>query len=390
MSERLHVTLNFEAPLIVGDKKLANNYIESKDYIQGSVIRAAFARVILNHCSVYNGKAEDIPGVGKKKNWIYYRAKEGCCTICKYASICKKFGTEVKFSFFYPEGTSVIPLTSMSCKNKPQEHGFIDSLTQKAVCKKCEAINPNNTRVEFTSGLKNAQGEFKITKLTQTKTSINPYTQTAKDGQLYSLTSVVNDRFTGEITGLNENEISLFKTLRVGAYTSTGYGKCNLTFSKEKAKQPTLEQIITFSKAYKIHQQEMALEGQKVVDQDKEYMALLLTADMHLDIKKPTGYLSSKQYKEMWNEYLNLPPQTVHKIYFDTSLYRGYDTSAANGNYRNTSQYHIHKGGVIVLEVTSLKEAYETYKNGIAIGNDTINGYGQCEIYCGEGNLNGR
>ena len=57
----MRVELEFESPLIVGNKRLTTNYIESKDYISGSVIRAAIARNILNHCEAYHGEVEEIP-----------------------------------------------------------------------------------------------------------------------------------------------------------------------------------------------------------------------------------------------------------------------------------------------------------------------------------------
>lgn len=389
----MRVELEFESPLIVGNKRLTTNYIESKDYISGSVIRAAIARNILNHCEAYHGEVEEIPNPQnpnikeKKKNWIHYRGKEACKT-CEYAFICKKFGESidklgVKFSFFYPEGTSVIPLTSMICKNNPKEHGFIDSLTKPATCSKCAAKNSENARVEFTSGLRNKNGEFKAKKLTQTKTAINPYTRTAQDGQLYSLTSVVQDKFVGEIEGFTEAEMiefeRLFKTLRIGAYTSTGYGKCKLAISKEESKQMTLRQVKQFSAEYKAYQKEV----------DKEFIVLLLTADAEIEMEVPSGYVTTEKYQQLWQEHLKLPIGKVHKIYLDTTMYRGYDTSVASTNYRAAMKYHILKGSVIVLEVEDIEEAYELYKLGYSIGNQILNGYGQCEIYCGEADSDG-
>lgn len=402
----MKVKLTFESPLIVGDKRLKTNYIQSKDYIQGSVVRAAFVRVILNHC-IADKTVEELLSTGPskgKRNWVYYRDQEVCQT-CRYASICKKFGEgKVNFSFFYPVGTQVIPLTSMICKNNPKAHGFIDSLTHQATCEACSKANPENARVEFISGLRNEAGEYKVPKLTQTKTAINPYTKTAMESQLYSLTSVIDTNFEGEIEGLDEEELVLFKNLRVGAYTSTGYGKCKIGVSATERKIVSLEQVQRFSEQYVCHN-ERTIKDKTIKDnqlEDKHFMALLLTADAHLDVEEVAGYQTTKQYIDIWQKYLGLNDadsaqthQEVYKVYFDTSLYRGYDTSIntkqANGQprkngYRAQPQYQISKGGVIVLAIDKgyLEAAYDQYRHGGYIGNHNENGYGRYEIYCGE------
>ena len=34
--------------------------------------------------------------------------------------------SDIKFSFFYPEGSEIVPLTAMKCK-EDDSHGYIDS-----------------------------------------------------------------------------------------------------------------------------------------------------------------------------------------------------------------------------------------------------------------------
>ena len=54
----------------------------------------------------------------------------------------------MEFSFFYPEGAEIIPMTMMICKMNPQ-HGLIDRLIEKPECTKCEG---GKGRVESVSG----------------------------------------------------------------------------------------------------------------------------------------------------------------------------------------------------------------------------------------------
>lgn len=392
--EKIKVTLKLDknSSLIVGGTKLAANYIVSKDYIQGSVIRAAFARKILDMCPVDRNKLLREKKI-EKKNWIEALNQEACKN-CPYQTICEKF-SEVKFSFFYPRATQVTPLTSKLCK-MDKKHGFTDLLTEEDRCVECKG------RTEFIEGLRNKEGQFKATRLVQTKTAINPYTQTAADGQLFNLESIADISFEGEIENLTSNELEYFKRLRVGAYISTGYGKCQLEVIEEKDnKEKSLEEVLAYSEKYKqnllnlYREEQMAPQEewqqlQKAFEKqhaDKKYMALLLTSDLRMSLPKRKEEVQ-QNYKAMWHELLELPMKQhmeIKDVYFDTKLYRGYDTSQTGSDYRAPMYYHISKGGVIVLEVKENFEAcYEVYKRGIAIGLETINGYGQCEIYCGE------
>lgn len=397
----MRVKLQFQSPLIVGDKKISSNYIASKDYIQGSVIRAAFARVILNQCSAYHGELEEVTiddekgekKVVSKKNWIHCRGEEDgykekyevICKKCPYHKVCSSF-SKIKFSFFYPKETSVIPLTSMCCKNKRKEHGFIDSLTQDMMCLKCKK---GNNRVEFESGLRTAQGIYKAQKVVQTKTAINPYTRTSKDGMLFNLVSLSPICFEGEIEGIDDKDLALFETLRIGAYTSTGFGKCQVLYDSQYTySDPTLNEVYAYSEEYKKHQKQL-LSG------DKEYLVVMLSSDAHIEIEVPKEYCTTAQYISHWEKYVRLESSKLHKVYFDTTLYRGYDTSSATNDYRAKAKYQINKGSILIYEFDDkqqLKDVYDKYYFGayirgkvkFTIGNECENGFGSCQIYCGE------
>ena len=65
----MNIELNFKSPVIVGNKKLSTNIIESDDVIKGSVVRAAFANKILRNCQEFNDDTYN-DGDIKRKNWI--------------------------------------------------------------------------------------------------------------------------------------------------------------------------------------------------------------------------------------------------------------------------------------------------------------------------------
>ena len=47
----MRIRMDFKSPLLVGGKRLTSNYIEGIDYIPGNIVRAGFARYILNECA---------------------------------------------------------------------------------------------------------------------------------------------------------------------------------------------------------------------------------------------------------------------------------------------------------------------------------------------------
>lgn len=376
----MKIKLVVQAPVIIGGKKINSNYIESKDYIQGSVIRAAFAKVIMNHCEATK-RIFDKDG-NELKNWIVYRDEEACKK-CKYASICKKF-SEMKFSFFYPEEAEPIPLTSMSCK-KNSKHGFIDGLTEPAQCK-CKECN---SRTEYTSGLRHKDQPYKIEKIIQTKTAVNPYMRTAEDGQLYTLAAVKCEYFTGEISLLEKSELELFSTLRIGAYTTSGYGKCKLTKSEScSSKVIKKEDIIAYSKKYKEYLKTLGESEQEKDNEGSVYLMLLLQSDARISIPNQSSYQTTKAYKEEWHSLLKESLKFefyIERVYADTSLYRGYDTSKIDINSRGTMCYQVEKGSVFILKLLDpLEQVLKQLEENSYIGQENQNGYGAFKIYCGE------
>lgn len=364
----MRLKLKMLSPLIIGGQKLNSNYIESIDYIPGNVLRAAFARVILNHCTVYNGEVEEIDGQ-KRVNWVHYRDKEGCKK-CRFKEVCKKF-SNIKFGFFYPQGAVPIVMSQMVCKND-EKHSLVDSLTYNKVngCPTCKG------RLEYTRGLSLGDKIFKAKKSIYTRVEIDRYTKTSKDGRLYSLMPVLEEYFVGEIQGIEEADLDLFEDLRVGSYTSVGFGKCRLEKEKqlEEDINKTLSNMQKFSNKYK------EINNKK---DDLNYFALLFETDARVKLENLEGYKTTEEYKSILADLLNLNSDfKIDKVYLETNAYRGYDTSMV-GDTREEAVHQILKGSVVVVSSKKdFKQIYNEFRE-FTVGQETLNGFGKVKIYCG-------
>lgn len=378
----MNIELNFKSPIIVGSQKLKSNIIESDTVIKGSVVRAAFANEILRNCVEFNDD-EYNDGDIKRKNWVYFRDKAGC-TSCSYKSICQNF-SNLKFSYFYPKGAEVIPLSSLICKND-DKHGFVDILVDD-ISKGCK-ICGQDSRVEFTSGLRSSSGDikrlYKVKKSISTKCGINPYSKTSYDGKLYSLISLTatdpeNNSliFTGTIDGITKEDLENIDTLRVGAYTSVGYGKCTMEIKQEKEDKLTIDDVKNFSKRFKENNQ---------IHNKNNYIAIKFTGDCKLNFDfDEEEYIPTNEIKKIWERALELEENiSIEKVYTEIVNYRGYDSSLLSEDKREESINLAQRGTVIVFSTDKdIKELYDYLFFKKAFGLETENGFGAFEIYIG-------
>lgn len=389
----MKVILDFKSPLLLGGKKNTSNFINTDDVIKGSVIRAAFAKVILNNCPFRNEKVQN------KVNWIEHRGNK-CSSECKFNNICKKF-SDIHFSYFYPKGSEVVPLTSKLCKTD-KNHGYIDCLIDDDKCKKCKG--DEDGRTEFKSGLRTI-GEnkkpYKVEKTVSIKTSINPYTRTSSDGMLYSVETITSTPiknleekvciYEGYIENLTQDEFTLFKRLRVGGDTTVGLGKCVLSVEdNNKALDIDMDDFCQ-KYLYKNH----------IENKDKnEYAAIKFVGDLKVDFKGAEqrlrdkniiddDYITTEQYKKIWEEALGVYDNSevnIDRIYTDFINYRGYDTSKGN-NKRSNAFVMATKGTVIVFKGKGIKEFLESNvsekKVKMSFGYDTEVGFGNYVLYDG-------
>lgn len=375
----MNIKLKFDSPFIVGGIKRVSNYIESLDYIPGNVVRAAFAKKILMNCPYHKpDEVVEIDGISRK-NWVYFRDKP-LCGECQFKGLCQKF-SEIKFSYFYPEGITIIPMSTMRCKMHP-EHGFVDILTEKPVCTKCPG---KNGRVESVTGYMKDGSDYSVTKTFSTKTSIDKYTETAKDGLLYSTLAVTatdgqDNIFEGVISGVTEEDLKSIDILRIGKYISTGFGKCNIILEETGSRntEGIEEKLELFSKAYKEFHE---------IEDVYNYFGIKFVSDAKLDFKLngEHTYMTTDEYKDIWLQSLNLEKGIkIEKVLAEVFNFRGYDMSKVEEDKRETPIHMVEKGSVIVFRtMKNLNEIFDDFSNLDGFGNDTLNGFGQFEFYFG-------
>jgi hypothetical protein len=383
----MNVKLNFASPFIVGGIKQVSNYIESIDYIPGNVVRAAFARYILNNCFYYDPNEVVIVRGSKRKNWVYFKDKPKCAE-CRVRALCQKFD-RIKFSFFYPEATKVIPSTVMVCKINPQ-HGFIDRLIQEPKCTKCEG---GRGRVEFVSGFLKDGKNYSVIKSFITKTAINRYTGTAKDGALYSVLAVSatykdkdyeDNVFVGQIQGLTPEELGVIDELRIGKYTSVGFGRCSISVEDEGQDilldvKKVVQRMEEFDAKYK--------EYNGIDDANRRYFAIKFVSDAKLNFEQNgiDKYMSTDEYKALWFKALGIDLDVeIEKVYAEVINFRGYDTSKVEDDKREQPIHMVEKGSVIVFK-TSLDfgNVVDYFGSIEGFGMDTSDGFGKFDYHFG-------
>ncbi|ANX00389.1 hypothetical protein ODU73_000314 [Thermoclostridium stercorarium] len=395
----MNVKLKFKSPFIVGGIKRVSNYIETLDYIPGNVVRAAFARYILNNCPCFDSdEVVEIDGE-KHRNWVYYRNRPECQK-CRLKNLCLKFD-DIKFSFFYPEGTDLIPLTTMRCKMRP-EHRLIDLLTEKRECPDCIKAGNSDTRVEAVSGYIKDGKDYKVSKTLFTRTAIDKYTGAAKEGMLYSIEAVTatdgenNIVYWGLIKGITDEDISAIDELRVGKYTSVGFGRCSIIAAEDGDDRcaPTLQAVENkeeITKKMKLFSERYRANN-KITD-DYKYFAVKFVADAKLGFKSHGGnefekYKNNGELKDIWFNALRAyktdnSAYEIDKVYAEVFNFRGYDTSKV-GDIREEPVHMVQKGSVIVFKTLKpFNEIFDDFVSMDGFGLDTENGFGWFEFHFG-------
>ena len=136
-------------PLMCGGIRIAENFLESEPFIRGSVLRAAFANLILLECPL----ADQVTSDGKH-NYIELKDPDGRCMDCPRRNICEKFG-EMTFSFAYPDDSFPAPLTAKQCKKCGTTHPIKDILVEDTElhCDKHENSDAAARRMENLKGM---------------------------------------------------------------------------------------------------------------------------------------------------------------------------------------------------------------------------------------------
>ncbi len=365
--------------VITGGVRTATNFLESENFISGAVLRAGFASDILLECPYADEEYEE------KVNYVFFREKEKCKN-CANISKCREFGN-MKFSFLYPENCLPAPFTLRKCKAGGTDHAVMDVIAQngRLKCPKCAAEGKDG-RMEDVKGFVDADGSEKsVSKNTTVHTAIDINTGTALDGSLFSISAIKRGQiYCGEIDDRDTGMIYPGAVVRVGKYSSNGFGKLRVEEITD-CPEPDIETAVTefnrkFGENLKRHY------GEK-----KEFAAILLKSDAVLGLEDETGLLSSEDYKKIWQEHLFSPDKNsalkLEQIFAQNFCYSGFDTAVKTNSdieRRKAPVIVTEKGTSILVSFTdseaALNELKRIYENGI--GRDTETGYGKTEICC--------
>ncbi|WPX08785.1 hypothetical protein [Anaerocellum danielii] len=374
----MKVYLNFKSPVLVGGRKSATNFIESINYIPGSVVRAALAKFIVLNCKIQRDIYDES---SEKRFWVEFKNKEECQR-CEFINLCKNF-KEIKISFFYPKGTKPNPLCDMICKNN-EEHGFYSELLygredKEAKCLKCPE---GNNRVEKYAGLVlDGKPYSGIERMYMGKTAINHFTKTALKGSLFTLAPIIKTCpdgivFEGVIEGISEEDLKKIDQLRIGKYTSSGFGMACLSLGERKEEENKVdpkEKAKRFSSKYK----------EIVKDADSNFIALYFVSDILFKVDNlPTGYIPTQEYLEIIKDAIGIPQEfDIYKIFSQINLFRGIDTSKNDFSPKQI-MYSAQAGTVLVLKTQkSIDEAVEKLLEFKGFGQKVEDGYGWFEFY---------
>lgn len=394
------VFLELKTPLIVGAKRIKDNFITSVNYIPGNVLRAAFARKLLLECPVYDSNVTDS---NDKYNMVFIRNK-GECDKCERKEICENF-SNIKFSFFYPENADVIPFTAEKCKYH-NEHGFLDGMFKhkNGICEKCKH-NKEEGRMESVNGLRLGNKVLKLDTVQFTKTAIDKYTKTAKDGSLFTIEAIKEKdenknyiKFTGTIDGYLGEFLKKGDIIRVGKKIASGYGKFEIVDINDNDKFESLvKRIDKFNNRIRSFSNEDKIKKIKNYDEKKTYIPILFKSNARLGIENENldKVKTNEDFKVKWKELI-LKGEfggnfEIEKVWSENDIYKGYDTSMPWGKWERKPIIQTLFGTTILVSTKILSDKCIEYLEKLesdGIGKDTKDGYGQVEI-CNELHMEG-
>lgn len=369
------VDFALDSDVMTGGIKLNNNFLVSTDYINGAVLRAGFANMILLECPFYDEE------INNRKYIVAYRGER--CGDCNKVEVCKKF-SDMYFSFLFPKDTKYSPLTMKSCKAYGTEHPVkdiiaSDNMTPKSnfMCHECASANG---RIENMKGLINVKSykQHKVERSISTHTAINYNTRTIKDSSLFQIDAIKKGQiYSGIIDDMDSGLLVEGLTIYVGKYSSNGYGKLTVKEINDYIPKSVDKRVKKFNSRFKF-------------SDGKSYAAVLLLSDAKIfNDQQGEGILSNDDYLDIWKKRIfgNSEVINLEKVFAQNFTYRGYDTSSTTGKWRKPMEIHTQMGSSFLISydntnsdsVIKLLESMEHH----GIGKDTEVGYGQVEV-CGD------
>lgn len=391
------ITLELNSPMLIGGKKLNNDYIKSQEFVPGSVLRAALSHEITERCDYYSDENNE------KKHWVKYLDKDNCKT-CSVKNLCKNF-SEIKIGHCYPLNARSYPLTAMKCKNHPTHEAFdtliekikrkiaLSDKSYKAESKAFVCPHPNcGERTERYDGLyvshDNKIEDIKLVYHLVTKNAINPYLKVANDGALYTLDTIsdivllgneeLKLSFEGIIEGEGlESDLKAIDTLHIGAYNTAGFGEVSL-YSQIMKENDNVEQI----------ERKICEFNVDINYGNKYYIPFTLKTDAYLGIeasKEGKLYsISTEEYIKIYEDILHQFIPSYMKLYniiASNDMRAGFDTSNMKARFRK-NKIVTKVGSIFVFEVDKnlidYNELFKIQQRGL--GENREHGFGQVAI----------
>mgnify|MGYP004459906097 FL=1 len=362
------VKFMLESNVISAGIKTNNNFLKTEDVINGSVVRAAFANDILLDCEY----AEE--EIGGKKFWVCERepSEHQSCKKCSQRDICRKF-SDMSFSFLIPENSIPAPFTSKVCKSCGTAHPVMDTIIENGALK-CSVCGG---RMENLKGIinKDTYKNIKVRHSISTHTSINSNSRIAADGKLFSIEAIrKGEIYQCEIDDCDTGMIYEGKTVYIGKYSSSGFGKLRIISIEDISQRNISEAVRKFN--------------DKIRDNKKKYASILFLSGAKLDVESCGSIpLTTEQYKKIWQNRLfgENAPVMVEQVFAQNVPYHGFNTSEF---YKNKSCSRT--DDIITEAGSSIKVSFENGNNEAVhfleeleksgIGRDTNVGYGKIMV----------
>lgn len=366
-----------KSPLMIGGKTLNSNYRESRDYVPGSVLRAAYAKALIQRC-----------GCTQENYWLVYKGQSQC-EGCGFRTICKNFA-EITFPALYPMGSIPYPITAREKKYKNKgEQSVLDVL-------KCRLATQGKAKGESAwkrlEGMNKDGAAIKLMHSAITRTAIDYRRNASKQAALYTQ-NVILEKYLDKNSELSEvifsgkirvspeeaKELDRIGILHIGADITRGFGVCHMS-CKENGDDDTPEEI-----------EKRIQEFNNGIGEEEQFVVLDLQTDAYLgleeigeDILSQTE-ISDEQMLAFLEKKIGLPSEKYHlrKVYKSQEILRGFDTSkTTEKEMRRRGRLVVKAGAVFVYQASSKeidgKELLQFEETGI--GENVKHGFGRVRI----------
>lgn len=366
-----------KSPLMIGGKTLNSNYRKSKEFIPGSVLRAAYAKALIQRC-----------GCTQENYWLEYKAQSPC-EACAFRTVCKNFA-EIAFPTLYPMGSIPYPVTARTKKYKNKgEKSVLDILKCRLAVQGKTKEEPEWKRLE---GFNKNGATVRLLHSAITRTAIDYRRNASKEGALYTQ-EVVLDKCQGENEELLEvvfsgktdiskeeaealNQIAI---LHIGADITRGFGVCQMS-CKEIEADDTPEDI-----------ENRIQEFNDGIGEREQFVVVDLLTDAYLGLEEIgednlcQTAVSDEQMLAFLEKKIGLPNEKYHlrKVYKSQEVLRGFDTSKrTEKEMRRRGRLVVKAGAVFVYQASSEeidgKELLKFESEGI--GDNVKHGFGKVRI----------